>query len=196
MFLTHGPMFSFNRLSQLGIGFAGIQQRQMSIANFRPKKLARKKVFKGSLSPRFGSLRGTRMYHGEYGLQLTQGGRLFDKQLDTARSMIRRALKGDKGSRFYLIQFPHRPVTSKGSETRMGKGKGTVEAFATWAREGSLVFEIKGARKEIARKALQNAASCLPLSTRIIKASGLKVAPRTLPWFIKKRVEAVEFSQP
>lgn len=172
-----------------------MQHRQMAIANFRPKKLRHKKVFKGTLSPRFGSLRGTRMYHGEYGLQLTQGGRLFDKQLDTARSMIRRALKADKGSRFYLVQFPHRPVTSKGSETRMGKGKGTVEDFATWAREGSLVFEIKGARKEIARKALKNAASCLPLSTRIIKASDIKVAPRTLPWFIRKRIEAVELNK-
>jgi large subunit ribosomal protein L16 len=165
------------------------EKRFMSIANFRPKKTRHKKVFKGTLKIRESSLRGTRVYHGDYGLQLTKGGRLKDKQLDTARGMIRRAIKGDKGSKFFLRLFPHRPVTCKGSETRMGKGKGTVESFATWARAGDLVFEVKGARMEIAYKALKNAAACLPLSTRIVKASELKVAPRTLPHFIRMKLD-------
>jgi large subunit ribosomal protein L16 len=161
----------------------------MAIANFRPKRTRFKKVFKGTLKIRQSSLRGTRVYHGDYGLQLTKGGRLKDKQLDTARGMIRRTIKGDKGSKFFLRLFPHRPVTSKGSECRMGKGKGSVEEFATWARAGDMVFEIKGARMEIAHKALKNAAACLPLPTRIVKASELKVAPRTLPFFIKKKLD-------
>jgi ribosomal protein L16/L10AE len=107
--------------------------------------------------------------------------------------MLRRIIKSDKGSKFFLTQFPHRPITSKGSETRMGKGKGVVDAFGVWVRQGALVFEIQGARKETAQAALKAAASALPLRTRIIKASQERVAPRCLPHFIQKRLAKAEF---
>jgi ribosomal protein L16 len=169
----------------------------MAIANFRPKKLAHKKSMKGFYRSRAGgSLRGTTVYHGDYALQVTEGGRLFDRQLDTARNMVRRIIKQDKGSKFILSQFPHRPVTSKGAETRMGKGKGVVEHFATWMRTGSIVFEVKGARREIARRALRAAAGTLPLRSRIIKANpDMRVAPRCLPHFIMKTLHEAEFAQ-
>lgn len=172
-----------------------LQSTRTAIANFRPKKLAHKKAFKGFYrSRKGGSLRGTTVNYGDWGLQVVEGGRLFDRQLDAARNMVRRIIKADKGSKFYLTQFPHRPVTSKGSETRMGKGKGFVEHFATWIRSGSLVFEIKGARPEIAQRALRAAAGALPLRSRIIKANpALRVAPRCLPHFIMKRLRDVEF---
>lgn len=173
------------------------QTRSMAIANFRPKKLAHKKSMKGFYRSRAGgSLRGTTVYHGDYALQVTEGGRLFDRQLDTARNMVRRIIKQDKGSKFILSQFPHRPVTSKGAETRMGKGKGVVEHFATWMRTGSIVFEVKGARTEIARRALRAAAGTLPLRSRIIKANpDMRVAPRCLPHFIMKSLHQAEFTK-
>ena len=171
------------------------QPIRTAIANFRPKKLAHKKSFKGFYRSRSGgSLRGTTVYTGDFALQTTEGGRLFDRQLDTARNIMKRIIKVDKGSQLILRQFPHRPVTSKGSETRMGKGKGVVEHFAAWRREGSIVFEIKGARKEIAARALKAGAATLPLRTRIIRADpSMRVAPRCLPHFIYQRLKQTEF---
>ncbi|KAI9012952.1 ribosomal protein L10e/L16, partial [Gaertneriomyces semiglobifer] len=135
----------------------------------RPRRLKYKKAQKGFFPSRSGgSLRGTTVYHGDYGLQVTEGGRLSDKQLDVARTAVRRTIKIEKGARFFLRCFPDRPVTSKGAETRMGKGKGAVDYFATWVAAGRVVIEVKGVRKELAEKALRVAASMLPLRTKII----------------------------
>ena len=115
-------------------------------------------------------------------------------------SLVR--LWNSKGSTFVLRQYPCTPVTSKGSECRMGKGKGFVDAFATWIRPGNVLFEIKNARQETAEKvqlkndlfqALKAAAATLPLETRIVKATEMREPPRTLPHFIAKKVHALEF---
>ncbi|KAI9092693.1 ribosomal protein L10e/L16, partial [Phlyctochytrium arcticum] len=139
-------------------------------ANFRPRRTKYKKAFKGYWPVRTGgSLRGTTVYYGDFGLQALEGGRLSDKQLDNARTGIRRVLKkGEKGSRFFLRCFPDRPVTSKGAETRMGKGKGAVDYFATFVAEGRVIFEVKGLRQELAEKAMRVAAACLPIRTKFI----------------------------
>lgn len=143
-----------------------------------------------------GSLRGTTVYYGDYGLQALEGGRLSDKQLDNARTGIRRIIKQEKGSRFFLRCFPDRPVTSKGAETRMGKGKGAVEYFATFVAAGRVVIEVKGVRKELAEKALRVAAAALPIRTKFVEApaEGSRVPPRVLPFFVRKRLEQKEFA--
>eukprot|EP00842_Homolaphlyctis_polyrhiza_P000331 jgi/Hompol1/1299/HPOL_005553-RA len=126
------------------------------MANYRPRRTRFRKAFKGTFKTRCGgSLRGTTVFKGQYGLQALEGLRLKDKQLDTARSMMRRVLKPEKAARVLMRVFPHRPVTAKGAETRMGKGKGMVDYYATWVSEGFVLVEVDGARKELAMKALQ-----------------------------------------
>ena len=82
------------------------------------------------------------------------------------------------------------PVTSKGSEARMGKGKGAVDYYAKWISEGSMIFEVKGVRMEIAKEAMRCAAAVLPIKSRFVEAppDHQAVPPRVLPFFIKKRL--------
>ncbi|KAJ1556944.1 hypothetical protein HK096_009963 [Nowakowskiella sp. JEL0078] len=135
-----------------------------------------------------GSLRGTTVHFGDFGLQAMEGGRLTDKQIDIARSAIRRVIKSEKGSKLYLRVFTDRPVTAKGAEARMGKGKGAVEYFASWISDRKVLFELKGVRKETAQRALQIASSCLPVKTKFVMAGENRVASRVLSYFLRKKI--------
>lgn len=102
-------------------------QNRTVVSNFRPKKTKFRKAFKGHFPSRSGgSIRGTTVAFGDIGLQVIEGGRLSDAQLDAARSAVKRVIKSEKGSEFILRCFPDRPVTAKPAEVRMGKGKGPL----------------------------------------------------------------------
>lgn len=165
-------------------------QRRFAVANYRPKQMLYKKKQKGFFPVHSGgSLRATTVYRGEYGLQVIDGGRLKDKQLDTARTAVKRILKVEKTALLHMRCHPDRPVTAKGNGARMGKGKGAVDYFATWMAQGRIVMEISGARRELAHKALQVAAAMLPLRSRIVAKDPLMpVAPRLLPHFVRQRL--------
>ena len=154
----------------------------------RPKKMAHKKSHKGTYPVRIGgSLRGTNVVYGDFGLQMLRGIRLTEKQLDNVRTGIRRVLKGDKSAKLIFRCFPDRPVTAKASETRMGAGKGAVDYFATWIARNRIIFELKGCRKEIAEKAFRVAAGFLPVPSRmIVKNPSQNSFPRVLPAFMQK----------
>jgi len=96
--------------------------------------------------------------------------RLTAKQLQTAEEVIKRIIKTVKGSKVYLRVFPDIPVCIKGNETRMGKGKGSFEFWATRVPTGRVIFEIGGApiREELARQALRQAADKLPSTMEFI----------------------------
>ncbi|KAJ3089851.1 mitochondrial ribosomal large subunit component [Quaeritorhiza haematococci] len=177
--------------------------------NLRPRRLKFRKAQKGFFKvPSGGSLRGTSLSFGQYGLAAVEGGRLKASQLENARTGIRRVIKQDKGSKIILRAFPHRPVTAKGSESRMGKGKGAVDYFGTWVKEGSVIFEVRNVRGELAKKAMRVAASVLPIRTKFLEAKPTTttttagatnnettsaVRPRVLPYFIRKRLAEAEF---
>ncbi|KAI8915788.1 ribosomal protein L10e/L16 [Gorgonomyces haynaldii] len=169
-------------------------QKRTAVANYRPKQLKYKKAHKGFFPTHSGgSLKGTTVFKGDYGLQVIEGGRLKDKQLDTLRLAVKRIIKQEKTAEMHMRCFPHRPVTAKGNGARMGSGKGSVDYFATWMGAGRIVLEIGGARKELAHKALSVAAAMLPLRTRIIeKDLNEQAAPRVLPHFIRQRLWETE----
>lgn len=78
----------------------------------------------------------------------------------------------------------------------MGKGKGAVDYFGTWVREGKVCMEISGARKETAMKALNVAAQMLPLRCRIIeKNPEMRVPPRNLPHFVQQKLMKLQFAK-
>jgi len=66
--------------------------------------------------------------------------------------------------------FPDVPVCIKGNETRMGKGKGSFEFWATRVAPGRVLFEIGGVpvREELAREALRLACDKLPVMCEFI----------------------------
>ena len=61
------------------------------------------------------------------------------------------------------------PRSSKPTEVRMGKGKGSVDYWAARVHPGRVVFEIDGVDETTAREALRLGAAKLPIRTRFIQ---------------------------
>jgi len=59
-------------------------------------------------------------------------------------------------------------VTSKPTEVRMGKGKGSVDFWAAKVKPGRIMFEIDGVTDAVAREALRLAAMKLPIKTKTV----------------------------
>lgn len=96
-----------------------------------PRRVKYRKAFKGSVPVRTGgSLKGTTLEIGEFGIRTKQPCRLSAKVLKGCETAIKKGLKSVKEAQCYLRVFPQIPVCVKGNETRMGKGKG---AFEYWA---------------------------------------------------------------
>ncbi|KAJ3111102.1 hypothetical protein HDU96_005992 [Phlyctochytrium bullatum] len=172
-------------------------QIRTAFTGLRPKRMKFQKAFKGFYKSRPHSLRGTTLTIGNFGLRVIEGGKLKDKQLDQLRTVVRRALKEEKGAKFYFKVFTARPVSKKAAETRMGKGKGAVEYFATWVSKGKIILEVNCTRKETAIKALRIAADAMPLRTSVVQLGpeGHRRAPRCLPHFIKLKAHQHELAE-
>lgn len=120
-----------------------------------PRRVAYRKMQKGSAPmPTGGSLKGTSLQVGQFGIRVLQDTRLTAAQLTSAIAAMRRKIKNVKGAEVYTRVFPDRPVCVKGNETRMGKGKGAFEFWAVWVPVGRVIFEIGGGgiREEIAKQ--------------------------------------------
>lgn len=104
--------------------------------------------------PTGGSIKGTTVKRGQFGLRLLQPARLSAAVLTTCRDAMKKKIKTVKGARVFLRVFPDVPVAVKGNEVRMGKGKGTFEYWAARVRMGKVLFEIGGGgiREEIAKQ--------------------------------------------
>ena len=74
-----------------------------------------------------------------------------------------------RAGRVWIRIFPDLPVTSKPTEVRMGKGKGSVDYWAARVAPGRIMFELDGVSEEIAREALRLGAAKLPIKTRFIQ---------------------------
>ena len=60
------------------------------------------------------------------------------------------------------------PVSTKPTEVRMGKGKGSPEYWMARVKPGRIMFEVDGVDEVIAREAFDRGAAKLPVQTRII----------------------------
>ena len=129
-----------------------------------PRKVKHRKQFKGRM--RGESYRGAELAYGEYALKATGCGRMTAQQIEAARIAINRTVK--RGGQLWIRIFPDKPITKKPAETRMGKGKGSPEAWVAVIRPGRMLYEIKGVPEGIAREALSLAAQKLPIQTRFV----------------------------
>jgi large subunit ribosomal protein L16 len=64
--------------------------------------------------------------------------------------------------------FPAKPLTAKPLETRMGKGKGSVDKYVMNIKPGRICFEMAGVDETLAREALTLAMHKLPFKTKIV----------------------------
>ncbi|KZT61655.1 mitochondrial ribosomal protein L16 [Calocera cornea HHB12733] len=137
-----------------------------------PKRSKYKKAHKGRVPiPTGGSLKGTTIVHGEYGIRVKGNGmRLSAKQLTSADTALKRKLKVLKSAKIWLRVFPDIPVCVKGNEVRMGKGKGGFDHWAVRCPTGRVIFEVggDGVSEQLARDALRLVAGKLPCQVEFI----------------------------
>lgn len=109
------------------------------------------------------------MAFGEYGLQSLECGKLTSRQIEAARVAITRHVK--RGAKLWIRVFPHKPITKKPAETRMGKGKGDVDSYVAPLKRGTMIYEIAGLTEELAKEAFRLASHKLPVKTKMVSRS-------------------------
>jgi len=109
---------------------------------------------------------GNRVSFGEFGLQTLDRAWIKNNQIEACRVAITRHLKR-KGVVFIRI-FPHKPVTARPPETRMGKGKGPPEFWVAVVFPGTMLFEVAGVTEDLAREACRLAAHKLGVRSRFV----------------------------
>jgi large subunit ribosomal protein L16 len=129
-----------------------------------PSRVKYRKTQRGSRSGIATS--ANKLDFGDYGLQTLDRGWIKNNQIEACRVAITRFLKR-KGKVFIRI-FPHKPVTARPPETRMGKGKGSPEFWVAVVLPGHVLFEISGVNEATAREASRLAANKIGLRTRFI----------------------------
>ena len=131
----------------------------------QPKRTKFRKQFKGRIH---GVAKGgTNLDFGAFGLKALEPNRVTAREIEAARRAITREMK--RQGRVWIRIFPDVPVTSKPTEVRMGKGKGSVDFWAARVKPGRIMFEIDGVSEEIAREALRLGAAKLSVRTRFVQ---------------------------
>ena len=131
----------------------------------QPKRTKYRKQFKGRIK---GVAKGgSDLNFGSYGLKAQEPDRVNARQIEAARRAITRHMK--RAGRVWIRIFPDVPVTSKPTEVRMGKGKGSVDYWAARVKPGRVMFEIDGVNEETAREALRLGAAKLSVRTRFVQ---------------------------
>lgn len=130
-----------------------------------PKRVKFRKTHRGSRAGN--AQRGTKVSFGEYGLQCLGRGWITNRQIEACRITINRYLK--RKGKVWIRIFPHKPVTARPPETRMGKGKGPVEHWVAVVRPGTMMFEIAGVPESAAKEALRLASNKLGIRCRFVR---------------------------
>ncbi|KAJ1897523.1 39S ribosomal protein L16, mitochondrial [Kickxella alabastrina] len=160
--------------------------------NLQPRRRKYKKAQKGRVPVRTGgSTKGNYMAFGDYGLRVKLGLRLSAKTISAIHATLKRKLKAIKDLKIWLRVFPDIPVTTKGTEVRMGKGKGAFDYWACRVPKDKIIFELKGPglNNELAKDALRQAGFKLGVPTEfVIKNEATKqpkkadMPPTTIPF--------------
>ena len=129
-----------------------------------PKRVKWRKVQRGRMTG--AATRGSSLTFGDYGLQAMEPCWMTNRQIEAARIALTRHIK--RGGKVWIKVFPDKPVTKKPAEVRMGAGKGNPEVWVAVVRPGRVLFELSGVEADVAKRALELAASKLPIGTKIV----------------------------
>ena len=130
----------------------------------QPKKVKHRKQQKGRMRGK--AYRGSKLSFGDFGLQAVEGSRMTARQIEAARIAMTRYVK--RGGNVWIRVFPDKPITKKPLETRMGKGKGSPEAWVAVVRPGRILFEVEGVDPEVAEHAIKLASHKIGIKTRYL----------------------------
>ena len=129
-----------------------------------PKKTKFRKAFRGRRKGN--SKGGNSVNFGDFGIQAVETSYVTARQIEAARITITRTMK--RGGKVWINIFPHKPITKKPAEVRMGSGKGNVEYYVAVVTPGRILFEISGVSEDIAREAMRKAGHKLPMKTKFV----------------------------
>lgn len=130
-----------------------------------PKKVKHRKHHRGG-KIRGIATRGNKLSFGSFGLKSMESNLISSRQIEAARRAMTRYVQ--RGGKIWIRIFPDKPMTQKGSEVPMGKGKGAVDHFVAVIKPGRVLFEMDGVKEEIAKKAMTLAAYKLNVKTKFI----------------------------
>ncbi len=131
----------------------------------QPKRTKYRKQQKGR--NRGLAYKGSSISFGSFGLKAMTGGRITNRQIESARIAMTRYMKRE--GKVWIRIFPDKPITSKPQEVRMGKGKGALDHYVAMIKPGRILFEIDGVPDEVAEEALRLAAQKLPVLTKTLR---------------------------
>ncbi len=129
-----------------------------------PKRVKYRKQFRGRM--RGMAKGGTELQNGSFGIQALEPGWITSRQIETIRRVVVRHMK--RRGKIWIRIFPDKPVTAKPAETRMGKGKGSVDHWVAVVKPGRILLEIDGVPEETAREALRLSGYKLPIKTQVV----------------------------
>ena len=109
---------------------------------------------------------GCAVSFGDFGLKALDNGWLTARQIEASRVAMTRFVK--RGGKIWIRVFPDKPITKKPTEVRMGKGKGSPEAWVAVVKPGRILFEMEGVEETVAREAMRLAAHKLPIKVRFV----------------------------
>ncbi|MCB9435433.1 MAG: 50S ribosomal protein L16 [Anaerolineales bacterium] len=130
-----------------------------------PKRVKYRKQMRGRMTGT--AQRGNTITFGDYGLMALEPAWITSRQIEACRRTIVRHIK--RRGKIWIRIFPDKPVTQKPAETRMGKGKGSVDHWVAVVKPGRIMFEMQGMPEDVAREALRLAAYKLPIKTKFVK---------------------------
>ncbi len=134
-----------------------------------PKRVKRRRVQRGRMKGK--ANKGNIIAYGEYGLVCLDPGWIKSNQIEAARIAMTRYIK--RGGQVWINIFPHKPVTKKPAETRMGSGKGAPEFWVAVVKPGRVLFEMAGVPEEVAKEALRLASHKLPVRCKFARKEEL-----------------------
>src|SRR6058998_2666272 len=129
-----------------------------------PKRVKFRKSQRGKMKGN--ATRGNTVAFGEYGLQTTRAGWISAREIEAGRVAASHFLRRE--GRLFIRIFPHKPISSKPLEVRMGSGKGEPEFWCAVVKPGTVMFEIQGVDEPTAKRALARVAHKMPIATRFV----------------------------
>ncbi len=130
-----------------------------------PKRVRFRKQQRGKLKGN--ATRCNYVAFGDFGLQVTEGGWLTARQIEAGRVACRQFVSRE--GKLYVRVFPDKPISKKPLETRMGKGKAEPEYWAARVKPGTVLFELSGVPKDLAREAFVRVAHKMPFRCRFVE---------------------------
>ena len=137
-----------------------------------PKRVKYRRVQRGRLKGK--ASRGNKVTYGSYGLVALEPAWITSNQIEAARIAMTRYVK--RGGQVWVDIFPHKPVTKKPAETRMGSGKGSPEYWVAVVKPGRVMFEMDGVAEADAKEAMRLASHKLPIKCKFVKKEDLEEA--------------------